>query len=107
MRFPLIVLSRLPVSAMALYPFILLDRPERRSDIGLLRHERIHLRQQAELLVLPFYLLYGYYYLQGLLRGRSSREAYREIPFEREAYAQEHEPLYLERRMRFAWRGYR
>lgn len=50
------------------------------------RHEVVHLWQQATLLVVPFYLLYLAFWVVGLLRYRNSYRAYREIPFERSAY---------------------
>ena len=42
---------------IALYPFILL-RKEYRITRQILRHEKIHLAQQLELLIIPFYLIY-------------------------------------------------
>ena len=56
------------------------------------RHETVHLWQQAALLVVFFYLLYLLFWLIGLLRYRDSYRAYREIPFERSAYALESLP---------------
>ena len=40
--------------AIALWPFIVLKCKERRHDKVLINHERIHLRQQLECLILPF-----------------------------------------------------
>lgn len=51
-----------------------------------LRHETVHLWQQAALLVIPFYLLYFIFWIINLIRFKESRRAYREIPFERSAY---------------------
>ena len=51
-----------------------------------LRHETIHLWQQAALLVVPFYLLYLLFWLAALLRFRNWHRAYRAIPFERSSY---------------------
>jgi hypothetical protein len=64
-------------------------------DAVLINHERIHLRQQAELLVIPFYLLYLLNYLFNLLIYRSHHKAYIQIVFEREAYANEADTGYL------------
>lgn len=50
------------------------------------RHETVHLWQQATLLVVPFYLLYLRFWLINLVRYRDRHRAYREIPFERSAY---------------------
>lgn len=88
---------------MALFPFILLRRPT--DDARLIRHERIHLRQQAELLVVPFYLWYLLEYGLFRLRGLSHARAYRAIRFEREAFAHDADPGYLNRRPFWAfWR---
>jgi len=64
----------------------------------LLNHERIHLRQQAELLILPFYIWYVTEYFIRLLMYRNKKMAYRNISFEREAYANEGSSGYLKRR---------
>lgn len=70
-----------------------------------LNHEKIHLAQQRELLLVGFYFLYAFYWLRARVFLRmSSHEAYMEIPFEVEAYAQQHDDDYLEKRSRFAWR---
>jgi hypothetical protein len=87
--------SRLPYSAMALYPFILIRSRELRQDPVLMNHECIHHRQQLELLILPFYLWYVLHYLINLLRFRDHDRAYRHIIFEREAYAMDTDQGYL------------
>ena len=51
-----------------------------------LRHETVHLWQQALLLVIPLYLLYLAFWIVNLLRYRNSDKAYCNIPFERSAY---------------------
>lgn len=69
------------IRAMALFPFILMRRGTVVDD-RLINHERIHLLQQLELLVLPFYV----WYLVALWR-----KGYHGIGFEREAYANDHD----------------
>lgn len=86
------------VQGVALYPFILLKYRHLRKDKYLMNHEEIHLQQQKELLVLPFYLLYLGNYIVNLFRYRNHYEAYRNISFEREAYANEHDLDYLKKR---------
>jgi hypothetical protein len=66
-------------------------------------HERIHHTQQVELLLMGFYILYGLNYLLNLFRYRNHRKAYREIIFEREAYAMDKDPAYLKQRKLFAF----
>ena len=50
-------------TAMAVFPFILLRESRFGEDQVLINHEKIHLRQQAELLVIPFYIWYCIEYL--------------------------------------------
>ena len=92
---------RLHVAGMALWPLVLVR--SRRPSAVLLNHERIHLRQQAELLVLPFYVWYLSEYGYHRLRGHAHQAAYRRISFEREAYAHQHDPGYLTRRRPWAF----
>ncbi|MBK8443245.1 MAG: hypothetical protein IPL35_07435 [Sphingobacteriales bacterium] len=84
--------------AITLYPFIILKQQQLRQHKVLLNHERIHLRQQLELLIIGFYIWYVAEYLVGRLRGKSHFIAYRGISFEREAYACEEDLKYLQRR---------
>ena len=70
--------------AITLFPFIFFNgRPLSECEV---RHETIHLWQQAVLLVVPFYVLYFLFWIVNLLRFRNLDRAYREIPFERSAY---------------------
>ena len=57
----ILYVPQLGPDGMALFPFILVRRPN--PSLTLLNHERIHLRQQAELGVLPFYVWYVLEYL--------------------------------------------
>lgn len=102
----IIVFRFVPYSAMALYPFILVKRKELKSDEVLLNHERIHHRQQVELLLVFFYLFYGINYLYNLLRYRQHYTAYRQIIFEREAFAMDQQADYLKHRKRWAFRKF-
>lgn len=43
--------------AITVWPFVFI-RPERLLDSGLIEHERVHLREQARWLVLPWWALY-------------------------------------------------
>lgn len=104
--YKIIVAPFLKADAMALFPFILVKEKRMADDAVLLNHERIHLRQQAELLVIPFYLLYLLNYLYNLLIYRSHHQAYMHIVFEREAYANEADIGYLKHRKWQAWRRY-
>ena len=92
--------------AITLYPFVLLRYAADRHDPVLLNHERIHLRQQLELLVIPFYVWYFAEYAWHRARGKNHLEAYLRISFEREAYANEGRPRYLGKRRPFSFRNY-
>jgi hypothetical protein len=95
MRYPAIVVPFLNVQGMAIYPFILLKKATYKKDEVIMRHETIHLKQQQEMLVLPFYIAYLINYLFNLAKYRNHDQAYRNIIFEREAYACEGDAKYL------------
>ncbi|MFI5171020.1 MAG: hypothetical protein ACHQFW_01450 [Chitinophagales bacterium] len=101
-----ILTKRLHVNGMTLFPFILIQRKELFHDPVFINHERIHLRQQLELLVVLFYFIYGMNYLINYLKCRDHDSAYRNICFERESYTMEKEMGYLKRRKFFAWINY-
>jgi hypothetical protein len=94
----------LGADGMALFPFILVRRPN--PGATLINHERIHLRQQAELGVLPFYLWYVVEYGIRWLHYRDHYTAYRNICFEREAFANDTNLAYLNTRPFWSFRKY-
>ena len=102
----ILVTRFVPYSAMALYPFILVKREEMKQDSVLINHERIHHRQQLELLIVPFYVLYGINYLYNLMRYRNHYKAYHQIVFEREAFAMDKDTGYLKHRKLWAFTGF-
>ncbi len=69
----------------------------------LIRHERIHYRQQTELLFVFHWLLYGLFYLISRIKGQRHYIAYRYNPFEIEAYQHDTDASYLNRRRHYAW----
>jgi hypothetical protein len=98
-----LVFSYLPAAGMAIYPFILVKEENFKKSTVLINHEKIHLKQQLELFIIPFYLLYLINYIINLLRYSNHQEAYQQIIFEKEAYQNDSNPMYLLRRKRFAW----
>ena len=70
------------------------------------RHETIHFQQQLELGFVLQWLLYGLFWLFGLVWYRSGSEAYYKNPFELEAYGNDKNENYLEERKRYAWTYY-
>lgn len=105
-KYPVLVVPSLPANGMALFPFILVNKKNLKFDEIVIRHEIIHLRQQLELLVLPFYFFYLLNYLYNRLIYKGHHEAYMNIVFEREAYANDAFPDYLKRRKLFSWFRY-
>lgn len=83
---------------LTFYPFVFLVNKNDKLNKVFLNHERIHLRQQLELLVLPFYVWYGLEFLLRLIQYKNRRKAYYNICFEREAYGNEKDLNYLEKR---------
>lgn len=94
------------VSAITIWPFIFFNDHSKLSDEKILNHERIHLKQQLELVLIFFYLIYGIEYIYYLYKYKNSFLAYKNISFEREAYANEHNPNYLSQRKNYSmWRS--
>ena len=83
---------------LTIFPFILLKNKNLKYDEVLMNHERIHLRQQLELLVLPFFLIYLTEFMIRLIQYRHWHRAYKNISFEREAYFKEKDLEYLQSR---------
>lgn len=69
----------------------------------LINHERIHTRQMLEMLILPFYL---WYLIEWLVRLLLPGNAYMNLSFEREAYANMDNLDYLSHRRLYAWVRY-
>ncbi|WP_205318050.1 hypothetical protein [Kordia sp. SMS9] len=91
---------------ITLYPFIFLRDANDKSDAVLVHHERIHLRQQLELLILPFYILYVLEWLIRWCYYRNHHKAYVNLSFEREAYDNEGDFAYLKKRKLFQFLRY-
>lgn len=69
-------------------------------------HERIHTSQIIELLVIIFYLWYSIEWLIRLIQYRNTTEAYLNISFEREAYANDRKTNYLRIRKPYSFLKY-
>lgn len=73
----------------------------------LINHEKIHYRQQLELLIIFMPLLYLYFYMRNRwIKKMTHTQSYRMISFEREAYQNEKNYNYLQERKLFAWIKY-
>lgn len=83
---------------LAAFPFVFVKYRVDKENLVFVNHEKIHLRQQVELLVLPFFIWYFLEYLVRLVQYKNTDLAYRNISFEREAYANELNLAYLRKR---------
>lgn len=89
-------LFRMNVRAITIFPFIIVSKSSR-VDPVLINHEKIHLRQQLEMLILPFYICYLIAFF---------RKGYLNISFEREAFLHERDLHYLATRKPYSFRRY-
>lgn len=80
-------------TGITIWPFIFLSDEKYKTD-KIINHEKIHLEQQKEMLIIFFYLLY---LIEWFFKG------YRKISFELEAYNNEDNLKYLETRKRYNW----
>jgi hypothetical protein len=85
------------IGGLAINPFIFVAAEHLKNDKALINHERIHLRQQKELLFLGFVVLYFI---------ALYRKGYMGISFEKEAYQNMYNLKYLDNRRWFAWTKY-
>jgi hypothetical protein len=92
--------------AITFYPFILIRHKEDLDNKILLNHEKIHLVQQKELLLIGFYILYVYYFFKLRKYFVNNTVAYRAIPFEKEAKLNEKDLDYLNSRKIYTWKKY-
>ena len=82
---------------------ILFVRGNARISERTIRHEAIHTAQMKELWYVFFYL---WYIIEWLIRLFMKGNAYRNISFEREAYDNEDNIIYIDSRKIFAWIKY-
>lgn len=78
--------------AITIWPFIF-TREKELTNIDI-NHEKIHGKQQLELLIIIFYI---WYLVEWIIKG------YKNISFEREAYLYECDLDYLKNRRLFSW----
>ncbi|MCU7614984.1 hypothetical protein N0B16_11100 [Chryseobacterium sp. GMJ5] len=100
------LLKNTKINGITLYPFIFIKNPEDKRNRVLINHEKIHLKQQLELLVIFFYLAYVAEYYYHFFRLKNAEKAYRSISFEKEAYAMEHDLDYIKKRKPWAFWKY-
>jgi hypothetical protein len=94
-------------TAMTLWPFIFIRNDEAgKFSVQVERHEKIHGCQQKEMLIVPFLLWYGIEWLVKFCYYRNKMTAYKNVSFEREAYAHQSDASYTDNRKLFAWLKY-
>ena len=89
---------KMGIGGLAILPFIFIPREDGKENLQLINHERIHLRQQLELLFIGFVI---WYFIELYKKG------YRGISFEKEAYQNQHNLDYLNTRKWFSFYKYR
>jgi hypothetical protein len=91
---------------LTVYPFVILKNKNDKQNVVLMNHERIHLQQQLELLIVLFFILYLIEFFARLIQYKKSNLAYKNISFEREAYSNEKDLYYLKQRPFCSWYWY-
>lgn len=95
------------ILGIVLFGFVFLNKKTKalkKDDLAvLLNHERIHIRQQIELLIIPFFILYTLEWIILCIKFRDRDRAYRNISFEKEAYDNADDLTYLKHRKPYFW----
>lgn len=72
-----------------------------------INHEAIHTAQMKEMLYVAFYVWYVIEWIARLVsNGFNTHAAYRAVSLEKESYANEDNPAYLQYRSRYSWIKY-
>lgn len=88
------------VGAITLCPFIVCRD---KSDTIMINHGSIHVKQQLELLIVPFYVIYLLNWSYNLIKFKGDSEmAYSEIIFEKEAYENQYNLDYIITRQKWS-----
>lgn len=91
--------------AVTIFPFVII-RQEYLNDTQTITHESIHILQQKELLVIPFFIWYAAEFLIHYMKYRDFLKAYNSISFEKEAYANQDNSNYLKTRKPYSFLKY-
>ena len=91
---------------VTLFPFIFLKQKDLKMDLTLINHEKIHLKQQLELLIVFFYIFYGLEWVIKYFKYKNGYIAYRNLSFERETYQNEGNLEYLLKRKPYTFIRY-
>lgn len=91
------------VIGITLAPFAIYIKEKYLNRKFTINHEKIHWKQQLEMLIIFFYI---WYITEWFIRLFINENAYRNISFEREAYTNEYDLFYLKNRKSFSWFKY-
>jgi hypothetical protein len=91
--------------AITIYPFIIINK-DFKGDEVLLNHEKIHIKQQKELLWFPFFIWYFLEFFMRYIQYKNWLKAYQNISFEREAHENEYNLNYIKHRKKYAFIKY-
>ena len=102
------------VTGMSIFPFVIMRKEfkdpftakDKLKREKLIRHETIHFKQQIELLIIPFYILYISEFIIRFIIHINFKKAYKNISFEQEANSNEEDFNYLEKRKLYSWVKY-
>ena len=89
------------VHGVALYPFIFIHPDHYTEDVIL--HERIHCEQYKETCCFGYFFIATYDFIKNFFKCKNLDESYRNVRFEKEAYANMSNPDYLQERKRYNW----
>ena len=93
-------------TAITIYPFIIVFNHNSSNENIILNHEKIHLKQYNETLIIGFLPLYFIFWIFNLIKYRNFDKAYRNIPFEKESYENENNLSYISDRKKYNWLKY-
>lgn len=102
----IIFFSKLRVQGLAIYPFIFLQNKNLSQDKRIINHEMIHIRQQLEMLIIPFYIFYILNFIINYFIYHNFYNAYRNVIFELEAFDNDDDLNYLKNRKFASWLDY-
>lgn len=93
-------------NGLTLFPFVMLKNNGDRYNKVLINHEKIHIKQQIQLLIFPFLIWYVIEFFFRWIQFGDKNIAYRNISFEREAYANERNLNYVKEMPFWSFRNY-
>ncbi len=85
-------------NALTIWPFIILKHKNLKDNKIIVNHEKIHLRQQMELLWFIYFIWYLLEFSINMIKYKDFMSAYYNISFEKEAYKNEKNLTYLRKR---------